>query len=99
MGSKELRKRIVTPFLKEARDGDPQQELLLRIAIAHGITDISQFKTMSTQELAKRLESSKGENLESELVPLTQAELEEQARMRRWLPKEKKYAKTKRRNE
>ncbi len=84
--------RSFTPFLKEARDGDEGQERLLRIAIAHGFTDIRQFKSIGPQGIAQLLAEL---NKEEGGTPLTEAELEEQARMRYWLPKDKKYKKTK----
>lgn len=48
---KKKKTRTVTPFLDGARKGDEHQELLLRIALSHGITDQSQVKDESESAL------------------------------------------------
>ena len=97
MSKSEKRKpRSFTPFLEDAREGDPLAQTLLRIALAHGKNDVQDFERTSTQIKAKMLADLRDKNqVEQELVPLTEEELAIQKRMRYFLPNEKKYKRTK----
>lgn len=91
--SKKSPPRRHTPFIEGARNGDPQFERFLRIALAHRILDDSQVSIIGQLELAEmvaKLGKSQAEVDESQ-APLTEEEKEEKRRMRAWLPQEKRY--------
>lgn len=51
MKNEKPKSRTVTPFLDAARNGDEHAELQLRIALAHGIVDVSQATNMDPEML------------------------------------------------
>jgi hypothetical protein len=87
--------RSRTPFLDEARNGDEASERKLRIALANGITDQRDVRSLGTLEIAAMLANWSGESDDVVEIALTPEELELQKRMRHHLPQEKRYVKTK----
>ncbi|MFH2085281.1 MAG: hypothetical protein ABII21_00600 [bacterium] len=86
-------RRTYTPFLDGARNGDPLQERLFRIAVSHGYIDVSQTTNcdpaMLTEQIGKSLSPAQINAIMAELAgeeESTVLQIITNPRVSQWLP-------------